>query len=288
MRLVCSLLVLLVLVLPAAAGAKVPPDRSALLSAATPSFAWDGQQAQAAAPQQSANGFDPNLCTKEQDYYCDLTLVRLDAKEGTTAALEFAIFDFSFAYSDFDLSIFKSNAAGEATTDDFIANGGNLSAAGMEEVVKVPEAEPGYYLATVSYYFSPGANYKGTVKGTGITPVPAPPAPPAPVTSPAAAVTPPLGLSVPRSLGSARKASRKKSLAIRATASEDISSLTLALRDARGKVVASGRAAAFAAGTRALKLKVAKKLRRGRYTLVAIGVAGGARRTVTRPVTLGA
>ena len=168
---------LLVVLAPASASAAVPPDRTATLTAASPAFAWDGQEATAAAPQQSAQGYDPALCSKDPDYYCDVTLVKLDAAPDTTAELEFAINEFSFACSDFDISIFHSDANG--TPGEFIANGGNLSAACLEETVTVADAAPGYYLATVSYYFSPGATYKGSVKATGIVPPPAAPAPPA-------------------------------------------------------------------------------------------------------------
>ena len=272
-------LVIAAALLAAPAGADAAPtiDRGALLSAATPSFAWDGQQAQAAAPQQSAQGFDPNLCSKEPTYYCDVTLVKLDAAPDTTAELEFAIFDFSVPVADFDISIYESDERGEP--GKFIANGGNLSAAGLEETVEVPEAAPGYYLVTVSYYFSPDASYKGTIKATGITPPPAPPAPPAPAPAPAPAspapASGPLPLTLPATLKRARVALR---------ASEPITDLTLALRDRRGRVVASARTANLPAGRRTLRLKARRRLKPGRYTLVAIGVAGGAKRTATRTV----
>jgi len=281
------------LLLPAAAQAGPKPDRAALISAASPSFAWDGEQATAAAPQQSAQGFDPELCSKEPGYYCDVTLVRLEAAADTTASLEFAIFDFSVPVADFDISIFKSDEA--ATPGEFIANGGNLSAAGLEETVTLDEAEPGYYLVTVSYYFSPDASYKGTIKGTGITAPPAAAPVPAPSGSGTGSApgpggdTSPLPLTVVRSrLGSARTATRRRFLPLRLKAGAAIESLTLALRDGRGRIVASARLKRLPAGSRTVRLRVARRLRKGRHSLVAIGVSGGQKRTAVRRVSLGA
>ena len=270
------------LAFPAAASAAPKIDRAVILSAASPDFAWDGEQAQAAAPQQSAQGFDPNMCSKNADYYCDITLVRLEALAGTTASVEFAIKSFNPAFADFDLSIFKSNAAGEP--GEQVANGGSLSAAGQEETVPVKEMEPGYYLVTVSYYFSPNATFKGTIKASGITAEAAPP--PAPARAEPAPVTEALPLRAATALGSARRATRKRSLAVKATATAAITNLSLALRDARGRIVATGRVAQFAAGSRALRLKVTRKLFRGTYSLVAIGIVDGAKRQTLQRVRL--
>jgi hypothetical protein len=293
-----ALLPLLVaaLVAPAAATAAPKIDHAVILSAVSPTFAWDGEQATAAAPQQSSDGFDPNKCTKESDYYCEVSLVRLEAREGTTATVEFAINQFSPAFADFDISIFKSDAAGEP--GDQIANGGNLSAAGMEETVPIPDMEPGYYLVTVSYYFSPDATYKGTMKATGITPPPAAAGPPTPAPAspppsgqgaspqPAGAGRQPLPFTVAASGGSAKAVNRRRALTLKATARTAITNLSLVLRDRAGRVVATGRAARFAAGTRPLRLKATRKLRRGTYSLTAIGIAEGAKRTVVKRVVL--
>jgi hypothetical protein len=271
------LLALLVaaLAVPAAASAAPSPDRAALLSAASPAFAWEGDRAQAAAPQQSAEGYDPNRCTKNSDYYCDITLVRLDAAGGTTADLEFAISDFSVSFADFDLSIFTSDASG--APGELIANGGNLSAAGMEETVTVPAAEPGYYLVTVSYYFSPDATFKGSMKATGIVapPVPAAPAAAPQTAGPAAGRPAPLPVAV----ASVRRAGRVVVVRLRAGAA--LSNVTLALRDRRGRIVAGARVASLRAGTRAVRLRGRRPVRPGRFELVVIGVASGDKRTAS-------
>lgn len=252
----------LALLAPAPAAAATP-DRLAVMSAATPAFAWDGERATAAAPQQSANGFDPALCSKEPGYYCDITLVRLEAAEGTTAELVLDIFDFSVPFADFDLSVFHSDAAG--TPGEFIANGGNLSAAGLEETVKVAEAEPGHYLVTVSYYFSPDASFKGTIKATGITPPPAPPAPaPAPAAPAAAAAPAPAVVHV-------RSVRRRGRTVIVTLARPAPRTLPLVLRDRRGRLVARGR---VLAGRRTARLRARRRVAAGRHTL-RVGQATG-------------
>ena len=253
-RLAVPLLVLLVFAAPASAAPR--PDRAALISAKFADYPWDGQRATAAAPQQSANGFDPNLCTKEPDYYCDITHVKLDAAAGTTAQLQFDIFDFSVPFADFDISIFHSDEA--ATPGEFIANGGNLSAAGLEETVILPEAEPGYYLVTVSYYFSPDASYKGTIKGTGITAPPESAPPAAPPASPAP------GPSAAPPKVRVKSVSRRGRDVIVRLAEPAASTLAVALRDRRGRLVARGR---VKAGSRTAKLRARRRVAAGRYRL---------------------
>jgi hypothetical protein len=259
------LVLLLALLVPAAPAAAAPvPDRVAVMSATSASYAWDGQQATAAAPQQSANGFDPNLCTKEQDYYCDITHVKLEAAADTTAQLQFDIFDFSVPFADFDISIFHSDAA--ATAGEFIANGGNLSAAGLEETVIVPEAAPGYYLVTVSYYFSPDASYKGTIKATGITPPPASAAEPAPAPAPASPARP----AAPPTVHVKSVTRRGRVVTVR-LAEPAPRALAVALRDRRGRLVARGK---VAAGKASAKLRARRPVKPGRYRL-RVGDAGG-------------
>jgi hypothetical protein len=273
MRRILCLLALNAFASPAAAAPV--PDRVAVMSATSQNFAWDGQQATAAAPQQSSDGFDPNLCTKEEDYYCDVTHVRLDAAEGTTAELQFDIFDFSPPIADFDISIFHSDAAG--TPGDFIANGGNLSAAGLEETVVVPEAAPGYYLVTVSYYFSPDATYKGTIKATGITPPPAgspppsTPAPAPPTTAPAPAAPAPAATTAPPKVHVKSVKRRGRNITVH-FAQPAPRALPVVLRDRRGKVVARGR---VTAGARSAKLRAKRRVAAGRYRLT-VGDATGA------------
>lgn len=282
MRRVLGSLVALWVTAPAGAQAAPAIDRTATISAAAPNYAWDGQQAQAAAPQQSADGFDPYLCSKEPGYYCDVTHVRLDAAADSTATLQFDIFDFSVAVADFDLSIFRSDAAGQP--GEFIANGGNLSAAGLEETVIVRDAEPGYYLATVSYYFSPNASYKGTIKGSDITPAPTPAPTPVATTSPTPAPVSSgrLRLKLPSRLGSARRAARGRSLRVRVNAAEELTDVVLRLTDSRRRLVASARVARLPAGSREIGLKLRRRPRAGRYTLTA--TAGG--RSVKRAARL--
>lgn len=257
------LLALLAVLVPAAPAAATPvPDRVAVMSAASPAFAWDGQRATAAAPQQSVEGFDPNLCTKEPDYYCDVTHVRLDAAEGTTAELVLNIFDFSFAAADFDISIFRSDAA--AVPGEFIANGGNLSAAGLEETVRIAEAEPGYYLVTVSYYFAPDASYQGTIEATGVTPPPAAaPAPAPPAAAPAPAAPPEVRVR------SVSRRGRTVTVRLREPAPR-----ALAVRLRRGRFTLRGR---IASGATSVRLRARRRVPAGRYRLTVGGAASSVR-----------
>lgn len=259
-------LLLAALLAPAAPAVAAPtPDRVAVMSATSTQFAWDGQQATAAAPQQSTNGFDPNLCTKEPDYYCDVTHVKLEAAEGTTATLVFDIFDFSVPFADFDISIFHSDAAG--TPGEFIKNGGNLSAAGLEETVEITEAEPGYYLVTVSYYFSPDAYYKGTIKASGITPPPPAAAAPAPAPAPAS----PGPATAPPKVHVRSVERRGKVVTVR-LARPASARMPVVLRDARSRVVARGR---VAKGASVARLRAKRAVRPGRYRL-SVGASSGA------------
>ena len=264
-RLAAPLLALLVLAAPASAAPT--PDRAALITAKFTDYPWDGQRATAAAPQQSAEGFDPNLCTKDADYYCDITHVKLVAAPDTTAQLQFDIFDFSVPFADFDISIFHSDETG--APGEFIANGGNLSAAGLEETVILPEAAPGYYLVTVSYYFSPDASYKGTIKGTGITPPPetaAPAAPTAPAPGPGPSTAPPKV-----HVKSVKRSGRNVVVRLSEPAA---SNLAVALRDRRGKLVARGK---VKAGSRTARLRARRTVKPGRYRLRVGAVVGTVR-----------
>ena len=272
MRRLAALLAFFALAAPA--GAAPTPDRTAVMSATSLNYAWDGQKATAAAPQQSAEGFDPNLCTKEQDYYCDVTHVKLEAAEETTAELQFDIFDFSPPIADFDISIFHSDAAG--TPGEFIANGGNLSAAGLEETVVVPEAAPGYYLVTVSYYFSPDATYKGTIAAKGITPPPVTATSEQPVGKPPATTppgTPPAspGPTTAPPKVHVRSVTRKGRFVTVRLAGPARRAMKVTLRDRRGKVVARGK---VRKGARKAKLRAKRRVAPGRYRLQ-VGSAKG-------------
>ena len=76
-------------------------------------------------------------------------------------------------------------------------------------------------------------------------------------------------------LGSARKAKKTKSLKFKVTAAKAISSLRLALKPKRGPAVGTASIASLKQGTSTIKLKTTKKLKKGTYTLSAVGTVDG-------------
>lgn len=96
-----------------------------------------------------------------------------------------------------------------------------------------------------------------------------------------------LPLRLPAGIGSASRASRTRSLAIRVRATRTIASLRVVLRrrDGKGPALARG-ARRRLRGTATLRLRVLRPLRPGRYSLQATGVVTGRRMSAARRVTL--
>ena len=131
---------------------------------------------------------------------------------------------------------------------------------------------------------------------------PAPAGTPAPGATPAPTTTPPssgggtpsgggsqqtfteLPFRVQPSLGSAKKAAKKKKLTFKAAANADITNLVVQLKKG-SKVVGSGKAATFKQGSGTFTLKV-KKLKKGAYTLVSSGTVGGKTLKTTQKVSV--
>lgn len=290
--------------LMAASTAVGAPDKTVVLSAATPEFAWDGEQGQYTNVEYSEEN-----CNKEADTYCELIL--LDIRSDGPVTLDASLTEFSNPLADFDLRVYKTGPTHTFTSEDQIASnsfnddptapfwGGPN---GFEEFFHAEGVAPGLYMLVVSHYFNPGATYKGNVKvtgatggGGGATPPPSsggggetpPPSsggggetPPA---SPAPAQAGPLPIKFPGSLGSAKKAKKKKSLSFKATASEAISNLSISLVDKKKKVVGKTTVASFPKGSKTVKLKV-KKLKAGKYTLITSGTVNGQNRVNSQAV----
>lgn len=283
------------------------PDKTVPLSAATPEFSWDGVQGQ-----YTNLEYSEEHCNKESDSYCELYL--LDLRSDTPVTLDASLTEFSSFLADFDLRIYKSNAAGTFAEEDLIeshsfdpTDPGTPSwggPSGVEEFVHIEGLPAGYYMMAISHYFNPNATYKGNVKVTGATGGAATPPPPSddgggdtggggtpPPSSgdstpqPAQADAGPLPFKVPGTLGSARKAKKKKSLKFRGTATEAISNLTISLVDRKKKVVGKTRIASFPKGSKTIKLK-AKRLKRGKYSLVSSGTVNGQDRVATQAVRI--
>jgi hypothetical protein len=134
-----------------------------------------------------------------------------------------------------------------------------------------------------------------------VTPCPAGAAPPSgtpgPTPTPGGGTTSPpassgpesLPLKVPSSLGSAKRAKKKKGvLAFRATASEPITKLTFRLTP-QGKaspVLGKASVASLKKGTSTIKLKVSKRLKKGIYALTVQGTSGGKKLGLVQKVTV--
>lgn len=283
------------------ASAAMPPDRSFVLSSSVQEVKWDGTQAQGSyfhvGP---VNEFDPEHCSKESDAYCEHTLI--EVRSGGPVKLDATAGEFSSAIADFDLNLYKSDAAGKIGEEVETSGEGP----GTDEALTVPELQPGFYLVQVVYFFSPNASYKGSVKITGATPAPGgdtPPPPsggggttPPPSSGGGGGTTPPpssgggtttpppssgpmaLPFKASSALGSFKKAKKKKAFTVKATVGKDITSLIVRLVPAsgKGKVLAEARIAKLAAGKRVVKLKLkSKKIKPGKYKLVSVGTVDG-------------
>jgi hypothetical protein len=295
LRPLLALLTLSALVLPGTALAA--PDRTATLSAASASFAW----APPAATGQYLTlspvlTFDPAACSKEEDTYCDQTLVNFQAAPGSTAKLQVDIDGYDIP-NDFDLFLYKSDASGmlgEEVTPSGDSSVGNPS--GDPETLIVDELEPGYYLVVVQYFYVDNATFNGVAKVTGAVPGgSAPPAgggttPSGGSTTPPASQPSSLPFKAAASIGSAKRARKSRSFSFKVTADAAISNLKVRLVIPKGPTIGTATVASLPQGTRTLKLKLssryARKLKRGRYQLVATGVVDGRTLSVSQSVTV--
>ena len=257
------------------------PDRTVELSSSTTQHAWDGEAVQATnfslAP---VVAFDPNACSKESDSYCEQIL--LNVRSGAPVKLDATLTGFTDPSADFDLYIYKSDASGKVgeEVDGGSGTGGTF---GEDEIWTAEEVEPGYYLLVVVHFYNPEASYKGLAKVTGATAVAGGTTPPPGTTAPPpGGTTPPpsgggfatLPFKAPGTIGSAKKAKKKKSISFKATAQADISNLVVGLLNRNKKVIATAKVASFPKGTATIRLKV-RKLKKGSYTLASQGTVNG-------------
>lgn len=115
----------------------------------------------------------------------------------------------------------------------------------------------------------------------------APPAPPAPPAAPRQPAKPTLPLRSVRVLGSARKASKRRSIGFKVRGLKTITRLQVRLTGDRGRVYAAGGLRRLR-GVSGLKLSLRKtvRLREGRYLLRATGRVGTRRLSAVIPVTV--
>ena len=146
------------LLFPAAAAAA--PDRSVTVTQGHPET-WRGPV------QVASNGqTDGEPCGKDPDNYCDSTLVNVGSP-ATDASLTIDVDDYSTPADDFDLVVYKSDAAGNR--GEKVGSSGQVLA--LPESVTVPHAS-GFYLVRVVYFQTSGS-YRGTATLTVAPPTPA-------------------------------------------------------------------------------------------------------------------
>ena len=267
------------------AHAAIPPDRATTLTAATPTYTWDGPQASGHHVYWTAPlAFDPQKCTKEPATYCDATLVKLDAAPETTANLLVTLSDYSSPAADFDVYIYTSDAAGNPK--EAAPQTGCCEPAGTDENVSLDNAEPGYYVVYVPYWLVNDASFKGKITGADIvgpaTPPDTTPPPAAPPQQPAAAAPRTLPLSLP-----GRATLRDRKLTLKVTAKAEITNLQIRLSKA-GKVFGRLLKGKVSKGALTTSMRLRAGAKPGRYTVRAAGTVDGRRLTVKRSIRLSA
>lgn len=285
-RLVLS--IALLTAMAASAVALAAPDKTVQLSAASPEFKWDGVKGNYSYFYLSpVSPYDPNKCSQQSNSYCEQYLI--DIRSDTPVKLDATLTEFSNPTADFDLYVYKSDASGKPGEAVKCGNGTG-GGFGEDEICVAEELPAGHYLVIAVHFYNPNATYKGLVKITGATgDAPAPPASgdpappsggdpgsgdPAPPASGDGGGFTTLPFKAAGTLGSAKKAKKKKAFAFKATSEADISNLVVALLDKKKKVVGRATVGEFKKGSRTLKLKV-RKPRAGKYTLASQGVVDG-------------
>lgn len=241
----------LLILLISAAVAWAAPDRTAELTAAAPTFEWDGGP---------VNGIDNN----DQDP--DDTLVKLAV--GGSLAIAFS--EASDTAQDIDIQLYRSTAAGEPGAEVYVSTD---SAA--DETYTHKNLAPGYYLIRASGWLSVGGTYKGAAT---LTPTVAAPAP-------GTAGTGVDARPAARLARVAKKIKAPKLKGFKGTAADDkaVKAVQLALVLQKGKkcsqLTAKGKFASArcgaptsfvaASGTTKWTFKLKKKLAKGSYTVFA-------------------
>ena len=177
--------------------------------------------------------------------------------------------------------------------DDFFGVNNHADTAGHpseeDAAVTPPNGEKDYTVTECPAGGAPPAGGGGgttpppTGGGGGTTP---PPTGGGGGTTPPPATSGPLELKVPKSLGSAKKAKKKKKLSFKVTAPDAITNLKIAIKPKKGPAVAQATIKSLPGGTSTIKLKVTKKLKKGKYLFAAQGEVNGAVRSMTAKVTV--
>jgi hypothetical protein len=105
-------------------------------------------------------------CGKEQDNYCDDTLLKVELPEGNLANVEVDLFDYRpNPGSDFDMYVYESNAAGQPLR--LVTFDGSPPA--VPEFVSFP-AKSGHYLIRVVYFLTTASQYSAEARMADLVP----------------------------------------------------------------------------------------------------------------------
>lgn len=175
----------------AAPGASAAADRAVSVTHEAPKATWSGATASGLNTSYFLDGTaTTGACGKDQQTYCDSTLVKIDSLVDKGAKLTVRMDGFT-PVSDFDLRVYQSNDKGERLT--YLGSPTGDVAAGSPAGSSDPRhTGPGdfeskeatsvktgqYYLVDVVYFAVANDKYNGTVTVTKTLPNPAPaPAP---------------------------------------------------------------------------------------------------------------
>jgi hypothetical protein len=137
-----------------------------------------------------------------------------------------------------------------------------------------------------SYTSAPnGKNYKVAECGTGGGPT-GPSGPTGP-TGPTGGTDTSLPFRAANTIGKAKKAKKGKTLKVKVRSTKPITKLSVTLKksNGKGKALATGKLKSLN-GVGKLKLKLRKKLKKGRYLLLATGTVDGTKRSAHQPVLI--
>ncbi len=159
-RLLAGLAVLGAAVAAGAPAEAEEPERELALKRGGGAVTWDGTLAPGTNQTYDAASGEP--CADSLEDQCDTTLLRVVVPDGfwdtRGGGVEVSLTNYTVPASDFDLYIYKSNAAGER--GKLVATSAGLPA--EEELTEIPTAD-GFYLIQVVYYaVVPASSYKGT------------------------------------------------------------------------------------------------------------------------------
>ena len=158
--------------------------------------------------------------------------------------------------------------------DDSVFHAEGESGPKTDLVLKIPGAKAGEYTVDVTPSFVNGAPYTASadwfpVGGSAPKPAPEEPAPAPSEPQPQQPANEAFTIDAKAGKVSAKKAKKGKSIAVKVTTSRAVEQVTATLKQGK-KTLGTGRVAPFG-GSGTLKVKLAKALKKGTYTLTVVG-----------------